>query len=50
MLVMRFDRPMQCLKISEGTLPENDRFQRHFLFNSLNFDAISILSTQDDAP
>ena len=28
----------ECLRISEGTFPENGRLQRHF-FKSLNFDA-----------
>ena len=29
----------ECLRISEGTFPENGRLQRHFWFKSLNFDA-----------
>ena len=32
-------------KICEGLLPDNGRLQHHFWFNSLNFDARSILTT-----
>ena len=38
----------QCLKICEGTLPDNGRLHRHFGRTFLNFDAKSILSTWKD--